>query len=269
MIDHGRVPDIGETHPISSTPRTGIDHPLVQVATQPQIISPASSSRPLRHARSPIPSQRLQPKSSGDPQVVIYHQNYEEDTSSSKSEDSDVLEVTGPPAETPGSNPEGGPRSLIIEDTPESSVSPSTYAEGDFISVQRTASEIHFDPSIAHDTISGYAATSKGAVQITALLDRKLSENIISLTLATKLGLQLYDSDEEKDAKWICIGKVTRKKSRGRVILRWSQGAFLDHAPLKVHCWVYEDDGTRDLVFGTPFVDKRRHYWQATEIVEG
>jgi hypothetical protein len=264
MVEQGRVPDLDYSSASSST--SGMDPALPQVFNQPPHTSPISSTQQLRRARSPIPSRHTIPPAppAAPSQVLIHHQSKEE-TSLSESEVPEIREVRQS-FETSHSDPGEGPSTLNVEGAPESSVSTSAYADGDFISVQRTSDEIHFDPVIFHESISGYVATSNSVVKTAALLDRELPENIISLALATQLGLQLEDTDE---SKWIYIGKGTGKKSRGRVVLKWSQGAFLDHTPLRVHCWVYEDDQATVLVFGNAFVGKRSHYWEATKIREG
>lgn len=276
VVENDIIPDVEHSSTSSRTMGRNRDSYAVPIVTERRRNSRVSSPRPLRHRRSRIRSQTIPPMAERAPtpvhtEVIIRH-NSEEDLSGEESEESESIEVRQLPVETSNTDPGEGPSTLIVEESPKSSVSTREYADGDFISVQKTSSHIQYNPAIPRESISGYIATSNGAVQTTALLDRNLAENIISLVLVTKLGLQLYDSDEDKDWKWIYIGNAPGKRSRGRVVLRWSQGAFLSHKPLNIHCWVYEDDRdhrVRDLVFGKPFVHKRRHYWEGTEVEEG
>jgi hypothetical protein len=215
------------------------------------------------------------------PPSEAFIQQDDQEMSGSESEEAHVLEeVREIPTERSVSDPGEGPSTLNIEHGiehgEESPASNQTHAEGDFISVHTTKRKICFNPATRHATISGYIPkASGGVVQIKAYLDPKLSENIISLALVIKLGLpiDLYDSDYDKarDWKWIRIGDGHgyERKSRGTVTLEWSQGAFVNHVPLKVHCWVYEDDEEHVLVLGKPFLDKRKHYWEDNVTEEG
>jgi hypothetical protein len=208
---------------------------------------------------------------------AFIEQDNAQEMSGSESEEAHVLEeVKELPTERSVSDPGEGPSTLNIEHGEESPVSSPTDADGDFISVHKTKRRIRFNPATHHETISGcIPKASGGVVQIKASLDPKLPENIISLALAIKLGLpiDLYDSDYDKarDWKWIRIGDAHghERKSRGTVTLKWSQGASVNHVPLKVHCWVYEDEEEHVLVFGKPFLNKRRHYWKDNVTEEG
>jgi len=273
MVDHGRVPDL--EYSSSSSPRTRTDtnpHYSDPVVTEIQRTSPPSSRR-LRRTQSPIRTQPVQLTESRaspviPPQVIIHPPDDEQETWSSRSEESDFVEVNQPPAKTTNWDLGEGPSTLTIEESPESSISTRAYAEGDFISVQKTSSHIRYNPAIPRESITGSIVTNNNAVKIAAFIDRNLAENIIPLTLVTELGLKVFDSDEDKDWKWIHIGDAPGKRSRGRVLLSWNHWVSPRLTPLKVHCWVYEDDGSRHLVFGKAFLKKRTYYWAGTDEVE-
>jgi hypothetical protein len=273
IVENDTVPDVENSSMSSRTLGPDLGRPVVPVFSERRRTSPVSSRRHLRHRRSPIRERIVEERAPVPaPTEVSIHQEDEQELPGPEPEESVVLDVREVPLERPDSDPGEGPSTFVIERENESPVSTPTDAEGDFISVQKTKRKIHFKPAIYHETISGYIVTGHGAAQVTALLDRNLPENIISLALVIAHGLEieLYDSDydSDRDWRWIRVGDDEEKKSRGRVVLKWSQGAFLSHAPLKVHCWVYEDEGEDVLVFGKPFVSKRRHYWEDNEVEE-
>ena len=273
IVENNSVPDVENSSSSARTLRPDLGRPVVPVFSERRRTSPVSSQRHLRHRRSPIRERIVEERAPVPaPTEVFIHQEDEQELPGPKPKESLALEVKELPAERSDSDPGEGPSTFVIEREDELPVSTPRDADGDFISVQKTKRKIYFDPSIYHETTSGYIATGHGPAQVTALLDRNIPENIISLALASKLGLEieLYDSNYDKDGdwKWIRFGDGEEKKSRGRVVLKWGQDAFSTHAPLKVHCWVFGDEEEDVLVLGGPFVSKRRHYWEDNEVEE-
>jgi hypothetical protein len=272
MVDQGRVPDLPPS-PASSSASEDESHPdLVPGPYSP----PGSSFRQLRRARDPINLQSAQqidleaPPS--DPSSVISSDvDSQRQLSSSGSEESFIVQIRDLPAEKRDSDPEEGPSTGSTGTEDSSPVSTLISTDGDFISVHKTKRKIFFNPTAYHESIIGWVRSSRNEIQITALLDPKLPESIISLALCFKLGLVIekYDEehDEEGDWKWIRVAGGEGKRSRGRVVVTWSQGG--SNRPLKVHCWVFEGVGEEVLVFGKPFMEKRRYYWESDEIDGG
>jgi hypothetical protein len=275
IVNNDANPNVEHSSTSSRTMRRNSDSRAVPDFTERRRTSRVSSPRPLRHRRSPIRPQVIRPmeeraRTPVRSEIVVYHDT-NGDLSGEDTGESGSHEASQQSIESSSSDPGEGPSTLINEKHPESSVSASEHVVGDFISVKRTRSHIRYNPNMPLETISGYIATSKGngTVQVTALLDRNLPENIISLKLVRELGLPVYNSEDDKNPKWIHAGNAPGKKSRGYVALSWSQGAFLGPRPFTVHCWVFNDNRIRVLVFGEPFVHKRRSYSEATEAGEG
>jgi hypothetical protein len=273
IVRHDKVPDVESSSTSSRTLRPHVVDHNAPVDNERRRADPVSSRGNVRHHQSPNREHILGERTPVSPPIqVSRHQNDDEEISDSKAEESVASVVNEVPAARPDTDPGEGPSTFVIEHREESPVSTLAGKDGDFIAVQKTSPRIHFNPAVTHEMISGYIAktTGRGAHHVTAIIDLNLAENIISLALAVKLDLAIeaYDPeyDKESDWKWIRIGDGAESKSRGRVVLQWSQGAFLSHAPLKIHCWVYEDAEKDVLVFGNSFVGKRRHYWEETEL---
>ena len=199
-------------------------------------------------------------------ETVIF-EDADQDLSDSGSDEPSSVDLRQPPTET--TDPSEGPSPLTAEDHPESPLSTSRpSAEGDFISVHPTTSHLEFNPSLSHslEGIKGYINTTNGRKSATALLDTKLPQNLISLAYAKELGLEIQLPDEAQDGFWIRVDNGQEKKSNGFIAVEWSQGAFLDDKAFRVPCLVYDHDEIKTIVFGAPFLNKRKHYLQRAGI---
>jgi len=137
---------------------------------------------------------------------------------------------------------------------------PSSRDEEDFISVRQKSYllRLNSDSGRQAKPIPGYIHTDTRSIFVTALLDAALDYNVISLAQVQNWGLELEPPDDE-DPVWFQFEDSEKWKSCGRVIITWSKGvAHLK--PLRVRCMVYEHN-IRDLVFGKPFLERRKHYW--------
>jgi hypothetical protein len=81
------------------------------------------------------------------------------------------------------------------------------------------------------------------------------------------LGLELEPpDDEDADPVYFQFTNGERRKSCGEVVIYWSEGVR-NRKPFRVRCLVYEH-GIRDLIFGKPFLARKRHYWGRGDGVE-
>lgn len=147
---------------------------------------------------------------------------------------------------------------------PENTIS-SSKANNDFMSIRPTTHLLRFGPKGNLQTIKGYILTNQGHSSVTALLNPKLPQNLISLTMVREFGLQIHPLEHDTDDFRIQLYDGPATGAAGRVSFKWSQGAFLDNAPFTVHCLVHDHEQISDLMFGKDFVDKRRHYWESNE----
>jgi len=137
----------------------------------------------------------------------------------------------------------------------------SSQTEGShFVSVRATNYLMDLNPNRPLQSISGYINTTKGPISLTAVLDAGLDCNIISLAMVQGLGLHLETPENNEEPLWLQLGDGERRKSSGQVVIRWSGGTRNRNKSFSVPCLVYEHS-VRDLVFGKPFVDKRKFYW--------
>jgi len=175
-----------------------------------------------------------------------------------------------PPRQEPESSASSG--ISILSDDPLDPPSPIEHAEErtiaeleeDFISVGPKSNLLRLDPNRPLSSIQGYANTDKAAVSITVILDKALDYNLISLSGVLRLGLQMEPPDDEEPVSFLT--ESGEKRSCGKVDIRWSEG-LRNHKPFRVRCLVYEHD-VRPLIFGRPFLERRRHYWGDESEVE-
>jgi hypothetical protein len=144
--------------------------------------------------------------------------------------------------ETSASNPESGSRSNCII------VRPSSYL-------------LHFDPSHPIQSESGFI--NKGLSPVTAIIDPDFGENMISQALATRLDLHVEPPDENEEV-FVNFGDGSPERSIGTAVLLWGKGPSSHQPPFKVRCLVCVHD-VRPLVFGQPFLEKRKFYWESHE----
>jgi hypothetical protein len=160
----------------------------------------------------------------------------------------------------------------ILSDDPPDPPSPIEHAEErtiaeleeDFILVGPKSNLLRLDPNRPLSSIQGYVNTDKAAVSITVILDKALDYNLISLTGVQRLGLQMEPPDDEEPVSFQT--ESGEKRSCGKVDIRWSEG-LRNHKPFRVRCLVYEHD-VRPVIFGRPFLERRRHYWGGDSEVE-
>ena len=278
IVNNDTTPDVEHSSISSRTLGLNNDPYAVPVAIEHSRTSPASTSRRLRHRRSPIRSQILRPTVERAPPLAhtetVIHEDTDQGLSGSESEESGSLDLRQLPTETTDLGER--PSALTAEDHPEPPLSTSgPSAEGDFISVHPTTSHLEFNPGFSQslDGIKGYIKTTNGWKSATALLDTELPQSLISLAYAKELGLEIPLPDEAQEAFWIRVDNGQERKSNGFIAVEWSQGAFLDDRAFRVPCLVYDSDEIKTIVFGAPFLNKRKHYLRragiATETKEG
>lgn len=278
IVNNDSIPDV--EHSSTSSPTLGTNNKpyAVPVAIEHSRTSPVSTLRHLRHRRSPIRSQIVRPTVERAPPLAhtetVTYKDAHQDLPDSGSEESGSLDLRQLSTET--TDPREGPSALTAEDHPKPPLSTSRLlVEGDFISVHPTTFHLEFNPSISHslDGIKGYINTTKGWKSATALLDTELPQSLISLAYAKELGLEIQLPDEAQEAFWIRLDNGQERKSNGSIAVEWSQGAFLDDRAFRVPCLVYDGDEIKTIVFGAPFLNKKKHYLQragvATEANEG
>jgi hypothetical protein len=278
IVNNDTIPGVEHSSTSPGTLGTNNDLREVPIAIEHSRTSTVSTSRQLRHRRSPIRSQILRPTIDRAPPLAYTETIIYEDTDrglpGEESEESGSLDLRQMPTETTDLGE--GPIALTAEDHPESPLSTSgPSAEGDFISVHPTTYHLEFNSSLSHslDSIKGYINTTNGWKSATALLDTELPQNLISHAYAKEVGLEIQLPDETQEAFWIRVDNRQERKSTGFIAVEWSQGSILDDRAFRVPCLVYDCDEIKTIVFGAPFLNKRKHYLQrasiATEAKEG
>jgi hypothetical protein len=273
IVNNDTIPDVEHSSTSSRKPGTNNDLYAVPVAIGHSRTSPVSTSRHLRHRRSPIRSRQiLRPTVEHAPPLAhtetdIY-KDADQGLSGSESEESGSFDLRRLPTEM--MDPGEGPSALTAEGHPESPLYTSgPSAEGDFISVHPTTYHLEFNSRLSPslESIKGYINTTDGWKSATALLDTELPQSIISRAYAKELGLEIQLPEEAQEAFWIRVDNGQERKSTGFIAVEWSQGAFLDNRAFRVHCLVYDDrDEIKTIVFGAPFLNKRKHYSQGVGI---
>lgn len=135
------------------------------------------------------------------------------------------------------------------------------HAEEDFISVGPKNPLLRLNANRPVKSIQGYINTDKGAVSITVLLDKSLDYNLISLADVKRFGLEMEPPDDEEPVRFQT--EDGEKRSCGQVDMVWSDG-LRDRRPFRVRCEVYGHDD-RPLLFGKPFLDRKKYYWHRGE----
>ena len=85
---------------------------------------------------------------------------------------------------------------------------------------------------------------------------------MVSIAYAIKFGLDIEYMDEDHELfrrSKIDFGGGEVGRIVGEVTLQWRGAGQLSKTPFSVHCYVFEH-GSRDVVFGVPFIGKRDHY---------
>jgi hypothetical protein len=263
MVDHGSVPDLEEYFGSSSTASI-IRFSSTLDVHQPSPTNSQSSrssevrSWPERSERStppaspiPSPATTVEPQEIGVLRPLELRQERRRIPSRQEQEaSSSISEIVVPSHDTSG-------QSSPVQ---QEAAGPSSRDEEDFISVRQKSYllRLNSDSGRQAKPIPGYIHTDTRSIFVTALLDAALDYNVISLAQVQNWGLELEPPDDE-DPVWFQFEDSEKWKSCGRVIITWSKGvAHLK--PLRVRCMVYEHN-IRDLVFGKPFLERRKHYW--------
>ncbi|KAE9381239.1 hypothetical protein N431DRAFT_551386 [Stipitochalara longipes BDJ] len=153
----------------------------------------------------------------------------------------------------------------VLSDDPPHLPSPMEHVKGksiasveeDFISVGPKNHLLRLDPGRPVKSIQGFIHTDEEASSTTVLIDKALDYNLISLADVQRFGLEMEPPDDEEPVYFHT--EQGEKKSCGKVIMLWSEGRP-SRKPFRVRCLVYGHD-VRPLLFGRPFLDRRRHYW--------
>ena len=274
FVNNETIPEVRRPSTSSQTLGANNDFYAAPVAPERSRTSPVSSPRHLRHRRSPIRSQTLRPTVERAPPPkeaeTVAHEDADQGSSDEEQEEAGSLSPRQLPAET--TDPGEGSSALTLEDHPESPLSASgPSAEGDFISAHPTTYHLKFYTSLSHSwkRVNGYVNTTDGWKSATASLVSELPQNLISRAYAEELGLEIQLPDEEEEAFWIGVDDRPDLKSSGFIAVEWSQGGFLDGMAFRVPCLVYDHDETKNVVFGAPFLNKRKHYQQRAGIAAG
>jgi hypothetical protein len=138
----------------------------------------------------------------------------------------------------------------------------SQSSQGDFINVYENSDFLDLNPPHQLIAEAGYIITPKGPVSTTALIDPSLSENLISQSCATRLGLEIEDlgtEEEEIVGPWVNFRDGQRQRPVGKLKLEWNDGLSASNVSFSVRCWVFEHS-LRNVVLGKPFIKKRNHY---------
>jgi hypothetical protein len=135
----------------------------------------------------------------------------------------------------------------------------------DFISVGPKSYLLQLNSTQPMIPTQGYINVDHRAISITALLDKTLDHNLISLARVQRLGLEMEPPDDE-DPVYFHFENGEKRKSCGQVVILWSEGVQY-RTPLRVRCLVYEHD-IRSLMFGKPFLERKRYYWGGDGRVE-
>lgn len=98
----------------------------------------------------------------------------------------------------------------------------------------------------------------------TAIVNRKLEGNVISIGEADRLGLAVVTEDDDEEV-WIGFGDGMPQKCIGKVVLIWSSSSHqeLYRTQIKLQCYVLEHCKPA-LVFGKMFHDRRTEHWRKT-----
>jgi hypothetical protein len=135
----------------------------------------------------------------------------------------------------------------------------------DFVSVGPKSYLLQLNSTRPMIPTQGYVNIDHRAISITALLDKTLDHNLISLARVQRLGLEMEPPDDE-DPVYFHFENGEKRKGCGQVVILWSEGVQY-RKPFRVRCVVYEHD-IRPLVFGKPFLERKRHYWGGDGEVE-
>ena len=256
-------------HPPTSSQTLGTshDHYAVPVSNIPSRTLPVSPSRHLRHRRSPIRSQTQRRTVERGPPIadteIVPYGDADQGLEGSESVKSGSLDLRQVPTET--MDPRERPSAPSVEDHSESPPSISRpAAEGDFTFVQAINPHLKFNSSLGSSVsrINGYVRTTNGLKSVTALLDTKLSKNIISRAYAQELGLEIQPSDEAQEPFWIQVDNMQERKSTGFILVEWTHG---DKA-FRVQCLVHDPDEIKTIVFGSSFLNRKSYYLQSDDI---
>jgi hypothetical protein len=135
--------------------------------------------------------------------------------------------------------------------------------EEDFFLVHPTTYHLKIASNLSHNLKSSehyINSPTKGWIEANIWLLPKLSQNLISLAYAKKLGLQIKPPDEEDEPFWIEVDSGEERRSPGSVVLERREGNSSDDMAFRVHCLVYDHDHVRRIVFGAPFLKKRDYH---------
>jgi hypothetical protein len=194
--------------------------------------------------------------------------------SNSKTEDINVGQSTQPPHQDStdyhSSSDKGEEDSVLAF--------PERRTSGDFLSVHPTTNnlKVSLSHSSGSEILKGQVMTPKGWKHIKPLLDRNLSENLISLACVKHFGLALQPLDESQENFQVLIDNGAPIRACGTVVLEYRRSRIWRHGleaiepesyeiHFKVHCLVYDHHEVKTLIFGVPFQKKDQSYienWQ-------
>lgn len=121
---------------------------------------------------------------------------------------------------------------------------------------------LRLDPSLNSEAVAGYVNDKTRST--TAMLNHDFPRNIISQDAAENLDLQVNELDEAESEVEVDFGQGGRSAVIGKVRFVWKKAAGeanLGVRPLRISCLVCEYT-PRALIFGQPFLRRRRHYWK-------
>lgn len=106
-------------------------------------------------------------------------------------------------------------------------------------------------------------STSQHAKTVTGKVLSNLSDNIMSYTMATKLGIAFEDI-VEGDPPFIDFSNGRRRRVLGRTgLIRLHKTSSMSHKWLNLQFWVYEHYEL-EMILGQQFAKHREYYWDKT-----
>lgn len=154
----------------------------------------------------------------------------------------------------------------------QSTISTHNYVIGDdYVSVQPRQDILRLSLGEEHQSIDGYIETSKdNFLHAMAIVDSDFEDNFISQLYAEGLGLEIQplDPDDFQISRFVIFKSGQRVRKVGDTSFVWTNGRSSHETSFRVYCSVYEDN-IKPLIFGQPFLDKRRHYWSKDQDTPG
>jgi hypothetical protein len=240
-------------------------------ATSPKVssIAVATASRETRPKELRQEKRHIPPRQRRTSSTVVNRPSETVQSSSSRTEDIVARQSRQPPHQ----DPTGHDSSSDIGEENSVLVFPDQRTSGDFLSVHPTTHNLNvsLSRSSGSEILKGQLMTPKGWKHVKPLLDRNLSENLISLACVKHFGLALQPLDEGQENFQVLIDNGAPIRACGTVVLEYRRSRIWRHGleaidsesyeiHFKVHCLVYDHHELKTLIFGAPFQKKDQSY---------